>query len=193
MKRAIRHSVHLGRAVLLVCTMLTLAGAAVSGCDHARSEQVDQEPTVASSVEQSSSPAVVSTTTPASVSARLETLKLGEKRTVGVDGYKVEVTAIQIKHGDTYEGVQVRACNRGRPVGVSSGPWMLGYSNFEELHDTDISGGGLAEPAYEDRDLETGECAKGWLNFTRIDGRNPTGVQYAPDGVQPVRWTFARR
>ena len=70
-------------------------------------------------------------------------------------------------------------------------PWSLGYDDFEQLHDIDISGGGLPAPAYEDRALKAGECAKGWINFTSIPGARPDGIQYAPqEGATIVRWGF---
>lgn len=117
-------------------------------------------------------------------------LKLGQKFRFERDEYVVDLAVLKVKHGDDYEGVQVRVCNRGPDVTVSRLPWSLGYDKFEQLHDIDISGGGLAEPAYEDRDLTDGDCAKGWINYTRIEGQKPDGIQYAVEGAEPVRWRF---
>lgn len=121
----------------------------------------------------------------------IKTLKLGQKFTQQTSEFTVEVVALKVKRGDDYEGVQVRACNRGASrIGVSRTPWKLGYDDFESLHDIDISGGGLASPAYEERELGKDECAKGWVNFTIVDGERPDGVQYAPQGEPAARWTF---
>lgn len=118
-------------------------------------------------------------------------LKLGDKKTVTKEGYTVEVAALKVKRGDDYEGVQVRTCNKGAAeVSVSRLPWVLGYDGFEQLHDIDTSGGGLPAPAYPDRDLSQGECAKGWVNFTSVPGAAPDGIQYQPEGAEPVRWSF---
>jgi hypothetical protein len=119
-------------------------------------------------------------------------LKLGEKTRVDTeDGYVVDVAALRHRSGDGYEGVQVRVCNRGTVISVSRGPWMLGYDGFESVHDIDISGGGLPAPAYEDRDeLREGQCAKGWINFSRVDGERPDGIQYSPQGAAPIRWEW---
>lgn len=117
-------------------------------------------------------------------------LKLGQKYRLENGEYVVEVAALKVRHGEDFEGVQVRTCNRGAPVSVSSLPWTLGYENFEQLHDIDTIGGGLPAPAYEDRDLDAGECTKGWVNFTSVPGERPDGIQYAPQDAEPVRWSF---
>lgn len=117
-------------------------------------------------------------------------LKLGQKQVFAKDEFVVDVAALKVKRGADYEGVQVRVCNRGPEVSVSRLPWKLGYDNFEQLHEIDISGGGLPAPAFEDRDLAEGDCAKGWVNFTSVDGERPDGVQYQPEGAEPARWSF---
>ena len=122
----------------------------------------------------------------------VKVLKLGERhRLETTDGYDVEVAALKHRAGADFEGVQVRTCNRGPDISVSRGPWALGYEGFESLHVIDVAGGGLPAPAYEDRDLlRSGECAKGWINFTRVDGARPDGVQYSPQDAAPVRWEW---
>lgn len=117
-------------------------------------------------------------------------LKLGQKHRLSTAEVTLDVAVLKVKHGDDYEGVQVRTCNRGAPISVSRIPWSLGYSNFEELHDIDTIGGGLPAPAYEDRDLDAGQCAKGWINFTSVPGKRPNGIQYAPATGEPLRWSF---
>lgn len=128
--------------------------------------------------------------TPTPAGKKPGVLKLGEKSRYSADGFVVEVAALKVTRGDGYEGVQVRTCNKGPEVSVSRGPWVLGYDNFEQLHDIDTSGGGLPAPAYPDRDLAEGECTKGWVNFTRVPGAKPDGIQYAPEGAVPIRWRF---
>lgn len=106
----------------------------------------------------------------------------------------LDLVVLAHRRGDGYEGVQVRTCNQGEDeVGVSRGPWSLGYDDFESLHNVDITGGGLPAPEYpylDDRQLAPGECVKGWINYTSVPGERADGIQYAPAGAEPVRWAF---
>lgn len=177
--------VSIGALVLMVVAIaISAALAANRGSSTAQAttpieEHLVAEPTASTEASPASNPSA----TPV---ARV--LKLGENQRFSQDGFTLEVAALAYRHGDGYEGVQVRTCNRGPVVSVSRNPWVLGYSNFEQLHDIDTIGGGLPAPAYQDRDLATGQCTKGWVNFERIDGQKPDGIQYAPEGAEPIRW-----
>jgi len=159
--------------------------AACSADDPAPPPAVAATPSVAASTTAAPAP-----TTPPPASKKPGVLKLGQKQVVSLNGYTVEVAALRVTRGEDYEGVQVRTCNKGPEVGVSRLPWMLGYDSFEQLHDIDTSGGGLPAPAYPDRDLAEGECTKGWVNFTSVPGEKPDGIQYKPEGAEPIRWSF---
>lgn len=139
----------------------------------------------------SAGPKPSSANPPATPAGEGALLKLGDKRRFTLDGFVVEVAALKIEHGEDYEGVQVRTCNRGADISVTRTPWVLGYDDFESLHTIDTVGGGLPAPAYEDRDLTKGQCAKGWVNFTSVPGERPDGIQYTPEGGEPIRWSFA--
>lgn len=150
----------------------------------------------AANVGSSSAPAAPEESAPTSAAAvspaKAAVLKLGDKQKITTtDGYVLEVTALKVKRGDSYEGVQVRTCNRGPDVSVSRGPWSLAYDDFESLHTIDVVGGGLPAPAYEERDLAQGQCAKGWVNYSVVPGERPIGIQYSPENGDPVRWSFA--
>jgi len=169
---------------------LSLAILGISAAACGSDEPAQQRPAAVAPTSSAAAPAPAPTPSAPPAGKKPGNLKLGEKRQVTKDGYVVEVAALKVKHGDDYEGVQVRVCNKGDEVSVSRGPWVLGYDNFEQLHEIDVSGGGLPAPAFEDRDLAEGDCAKGWVNFTSVPGERPDGIQYQPEGAEPVRWSF---
>jgi hypothetical protein len=158
-----------------------------TGCSEP--ERATSQPVAAPASSAAVAPSA-SATKSAAARPKDQALKLGQKRKVTVDGYTVEVTALKVRSGDGFEGVQVRTCNRGAGVNVSRDPWTLGYDNFEQLHDIDTTGGGLPAPAYEERDLAEGECTKGWINFTDVPGESPDGIQYQARDSKPIRWAF---
>jgi hypothetical protein len=168
----------------------TAAALTLSGSEP---ERITAQPAAAPAGLASSTPSAPPTPSAAAKPAGSKAggvLKLGQKYRYEKDGYVIDVTALKFRSGDGYEGVQVRTCNRADPISVSRDPWTLGYDNFEQLHNIDTTGGGLPAPAYEDRDLDAGDCTKGWINFTDVPGEEPDGIQYTPQDGEPIRWAF---
>lgn len=179
-----------GVAALIAATTATGIALANSGPSG---QPAAAQPNLAAPAATTSDPAPTPSTAPAKKTPG--PAKLGQKqRLTTSDGLIVEMAALKVRHGADFEGVQVRTCNRGpEQIGVSRGPWSLSYDNFEQLHDIDVTGGGLPAPDYpsiEERWLSTGECVKGWINYSRVDGERPDGIQYAPPDTEPFRWTF---
>jgi hypothetical protein len=181
--------------LVLAAVLLTGAGgcSADGGNAEAGSPAASQPPTslAAPSPSADVSPSSGPTSAPAK---RGGPLKVGQKHRLDTGDAVIELVVLDHRSGDDYEGILVRSCNRGSTeVGVSRGPWTLGFDGFDSLHDGDVIGGGLPAPIYpylEDRWLKKDECAKGWINYSSIAGQHPDGAQYAPQGVEPVRWVF---
>lgn len=161
----------------------------------------------AAAVVQSNSPTAAPTSaspTPTPTAAATSS-KLGTVVPVFLGGDRYTVAALKYARfnagdGDIYGTVDARVCvdkENGRPITVSSRPWALLYG--ESVMDEQISGGGLKNPQYPDsfgtgRAVQPGKCLRGWIHFTRLNGKDPDAVEYsgeAPDGgTFTYTWTL---
>ncbi|MBU2662857.1 hypothetical protein KOI35_04985 [Actinoplanes bogorensis] len=155
-----------------------------------RSEAVPaaQVVTAPSSPSAASSAASPSPTTPPATKA----LKLGQTHSfTDSEGYVAAVTALAHRRADDVEGVQVRTCNRGKiPFTASERPWLLSYDDGEQLVDVTVIGGGLPSPAFVERSLAEGKCAKGWIAFEAPATGSPDGIEYRIEGTTSARWVW---
>jgi hypothetical protein len=119
----------------------------------------------------------------------MKVLRLGQSHTFASDGL-TNVTALAQRRYAGYPAVQVRTCNRGAKAFTATPyRWLLSYDGGEELVDVQVTGGGLLGPAFVERDLAPGKCAKGWISW-EPSTRRPDGVEYRIEGVTSARWEW---
>jgi hypothetical protein len=122
----------------------------------------------------------------------MKVLSLGQSHTFTADGDTAEVTALAHQSRGDYPAVRARTCNKGAKAFTATPYlWKLSYGDGEELVDVQVTGGGLLSPAFVERDLAPGKCAKGWISWeASAAGSKPDGVEYRIDGVVSIRWEW---
>jgi hypothetical protein len=86
--------------------------------------------------------------------------------------------------------VKVCAAADSTTVMVAQQPWNLGYADDTRLAAPNISGSGVAEPAYsvDGAAVKAGTCYRGKITFYVKHGTRPTQIIYAVDQRDPVEW-----
>lgn len=173
---------------------LLVAALLLSACSS--TESADASPEVREAPQNPPSPAVVSeSAAPPAVDSPPAELKLkGKFPYTSPDGEQLTAQVLAHKKDDGVEAADVKVCNTGTITFTASrSPWVLLYGGGDSEHNVDISGGGLPAPAYPDsfnpKTLTPGKCARGWVNWTSIDGKRPYGVTYKVEGT-PAVWKF---
>lgn len=170
------------RSPRMVCVLS--AAVVLAGCSNA------DTPATPPPVPPRSAPAPSSAPPPGSP-ASTGALKLGQTFKATVDEYTSVVTVLNHKPFDGGYAIEVRTCNRGSAMfNASPVPWRLSYGGGEQLVDVTIEGGGLPSPAFVERELQVGKCARGWIAFEAPASGKPDGAEYHAEGAPSGRWEW---
>lgn len=132
-------------------------------------------------------------TSPAPTTKAEGILPMGTARTFEGDGVKGSVQVVAYKGGQ-YANYQVRLCNlkneSGSPFTIYTTPmWSIVYGTDEYADDLSYSG---PKPEYPDgKDLREGQCARGWISFELVGGKQPQGIDY-DGGAGHYQWRNTR-
>lgn len=174
---------------VLVVLVLAVAGLAYALTSGSGAEPAASAPSSAS--KSTAAPTETPSPSTGQLAAGQIKLKLGQSHTFAADADRVTVTALDHRRYSGNEAIEVRTCNAGRSTFTASTiPWLLSYDRGEELIDVTVEGGGLMSPAFPERQLGPGNCAKGWISYEPPASGRPDGVEYRIEDAVSVRWEW---
>jgi hypothetical protein len=193
-------------SVLLVAASTTACSGSGSGSGSSSSDKPDAK----------AAPATAKPSAKSTPSASTGPLKFGAGHgwsDTDTDGSHISGTTTVMGYSQPAEGVtlpdqvssfpnpdwavlDVKVCAAGdsTTVMVAQQPWSLGYSDDTRLAAPNISGSGVAEPAYsvDGAAVKPGTCYRGNITFDVKRGTRPNQIIYAVDGRDPIVWTVPK-